>query len=59
MRTMATARFPTFPARVDLDFIEDCRSFALADFDHDGRLEVAVKRAIVRNFASLKMSSEI
>jgi len=26
-----------------LDFPQDCRSFALADFDHDGRLEVALK----------------
>jgi len=28
---------------VGLDFIEDGRSFALADFDHDGRLEIALK----------------
>ncbi len=28
---------------VGLDCIEDSRSFALADFDHDGRLEVIVK----------------
>ncbi|MGH9431580.1 MAG: FG-GAP-like repeat-containing protein, partial [Terriglobia bacterium] len=26
-----------------LDFIEDSRSFALADFDHDGRLEIFLK----------------
>jgi tetratricopeptide (TPR) repeat protein len=26
-----------------LDFVEDGRSFALADFDHDGRLELLVK----------------
>ena len=26
-----------------LDFVEDGRSFALADFDHDGRLEVLLK----------------
>ena len=26
-----------------LDFPEDCRSFALADLDHDGRLEVVLK----------------
>jgi tetratricopeptide (TPR) repeat protein len=26
-----------------LDFVEDSRSFALADFDHDGRLEVFLK----------------
>ncbi len=28
---------------VGLDFIEDSRSFALADFDHDGRVEVILK----------------
>ena len=28
---------------VGLDFLEDSRSFALADLDHDGRLEVVVK----------------
>ena len=28
---------------VGLDLLEDSRSFALADFDHDGRLEVVVK----------------
>jgi tetratricopeptide (TPR) repeat protein len=26
-----------------LDFVEDGRAFALADFDHDGRLEIALK----------------
>jgi tetratricopeptide (TPR) repeat protein len=26
-----------------MDFAEDCRSFALADIDHDGRLEVILK----------------
>jgi len=26
-----------------LDFMEDCRTFVLADLDHDGRLEVVVK----------------
>ena len=26
-----------------LDFAQDCRSFALADIDHDGRLEVILK----------------
>jgi len=35
-----------------LDFAEDCRSFALADFDHDGRLEVALKS---RNAPQLRM----
>lgn len=28
---------------VGLDFIEDSRTFALADFDHDGRIEVLLK----------------
>ena len=28
---------------IGLDFVEDGRSFALADFDHDGRLELLVK----------------
>jgi tetratricopeptide (TPR) repeat protein len=28
---------------VGLDFLEDGRAFALADFDHDGRLEVSLK----------------
>jgi Flp pilus assembly protein TadD/peroxiredoxin len=35
-----------------LDFAEDCRSFALADFDHDGRLEIALKS---RNAPQLRM----
>jgi Flp pilus assembly protein TadD/peroxiredoxin len=35
--------FSDVSGAVDLDFIEDCRSFALADFDHDGRLEVVLK----------------
>ena len=26
-----------------LDFLDDCRSFALADFDRDGRLEIVLK----------------
>jgi tetratricopeptide (TPR) repeat protein len=28
---------------VGLDFLEDCRCFALADFDRDGRLEIVLK----------------
>ena len=35
--------FSDVSGAVDLDFMEDCRSFALADFDHDGRLEVVLK----------------
>jgi len=27
----------------EMDFVEDSRTFALADFDHDGRVEVALK----------------
>ncbi len=30
-------------AAIGMDFVEDGRSFALADFDHDGRLEVLLK----------------
>ncbi len=32
--------FSDISAAAGLDFIEDSRSFALADFDHDGRLEI-------------------
>ena len=35
--------FSDVSAAVGLDFIEDARSFALADFDHDGRVEVFLK----------------
>jgi tetratricopeptide (TPR) repeat protein len=35
--------FSDVSGAVDLDFLEDGRSFALADFDHDGRQEVFVK----------------
>jgi tetratricopeptide (TPR) repeat protein len=38
-----TGNFAEASGVVGLDFLEDSRSFALADFDHDGRLEVAVK----------------
>jgi len=37
---------------VGLDFIEDGRAFALADFDHDGRLEIFVKN---RNSPQLRL----
>jgi len=37
---------------VGLDFLEDSRSFALADLDHDGRLEVIVKN---RNAPQLRI----
>ena len=35
--------FSDVSGAVGLDFIEDGRAFALADFDHDGRLEVCLK----------------
>jgi len=35
--------FSDFSGAADLDFIEDSRSFALADLDHDGRLEIVLK----------------
>ena len=41
---------------VGLDFVEDGRSFALADFDHDGRLEVALKN---RNAPQLRLLKNI
>jgi tetratricopeptide (TPR) repeat protein/peroxiredoxin len=39
---------------VGLDFLEDGRSFALADFDHDGRLEVFLKNRNAPQLRSLK-----
>ncbi len=44
--------FSDVSAVVGLDFVEDGRSFALADFDHDGRLEVFVKN---RNAPQLRL----
>src|SRR5437868_2565055 len=41
---------------VGLDFIEDSRSFALADFDHDGRLEVFLKN---RNAPQLRILKNV
>ena len=35
--------FTDVSATVGLDFIEDSRTFAFADFDHDGRVEVLLK----------------
>jgi tetratricopeptide (TPR) repeat protein/peroxiredoxin len=37
---------------VGMDFVEDGRAFALADFDHDGRLEVVLKN---RNAPQLRL----
>ncbi len=44
--------FSDVSGAVGLDFIEDGRSFALADFDRDGRLEVALKN---RNAPQLRL----
>ena len=41
---------------VGLDFIEDSRSFALADIDHDGRLEVVLKN---RNSPQLRVLKNV
>lgn len=35
--------FTEVSGAVGLDFLEDCRSFALADIDHDGRLEILLR----------------
>jgi tetratricopeptide (TPR) repeat protein len=35
--------FSNISGAVGLDFPDDSRAFALADFDHDGRLEIALK----------------
>jgi len=35
--------FSAISGAVGLDFLEDSRSFALADIDHDGRLEIILK----------------
>jgi tetratricopeptide (TPR) repeat protein len=48
--------FSDVSGAVGLDFIEDCRSFALADFDHDGRLEVVLK---TRNSPQLRILKNI
>ena len=44
--------FSDVSAAVGLDFIEDGRSFALADFDHDGRQEIFLKN---RNAPQLRI----
>ena len=43
-------------AAIGLDFMEDGRAFALADFDHDGRLEVFLKN---RNAPQLRVLKNI
>ena len=44
--------FSNVSAAIGLDFIEDGRSFALSDFDHDGRVEVFLKN---RNGPQLRL----
>jgi tetratricopeptide (TPR) repeat protein/peroxiredoxin len=44
--------FAEVSGAVGLDFLEDSRSFALADLDHDGRLEVVLKN---RNAPQLRI----
>jgi tetratricopeptide (TPR) repeat protein len=48
--------FSDVSGAIGLDFIEDGRSFALADFDHDGRLEVFLKN---RNGPQLRVLKNV
>ena len=48
--------FSDVSGAVGLDFIEDGRAFALADFDHDGRLEVFLKN---RNSPQLRLLQNV
>jgi tetratricopeptide (TPR) repeat protein len=48
--------FSDVSGAVDLDFLEDGRSFALADFDHDGRQEVFLKN---RNAPQLRLVKNV
>ena len=54
--TTATALFRMFRARSAWTFVEDGRSFALADFDHDGRQEVFLKN---RNAPQLRLLKNV
>ena len=48
--------FSNVSGAVGLDFVEDGRAFALADFDHDGRLEVFLKN---RNGPQLRLLQNV
>jgi tetratricopeptide (TPR) repeat protein len=48
--------FSDISGAVGLDFVEDGRAFALADFDHDGRLEVFLKN---RNGPQLRLLQNV
>jgi tetratricopeptide (TPR) repeat protein len=50
--------FSDVSAVVGLDFVEDGRSFALADFDHDGRLEIFLKNRNAPQLRILKNALE-
>jgi len=48
--------FSDVSAVIGLDFVEDGRAFALADFDHDGRLEIFLKN---RNAPQLRILQNV
>jgi tetratricopeptide (TPR) repeat protein len=48
--------FSDVSAAIGLDFVEDGRAFALADFNHDGRLEVFLKN---RNGPQLRLLQNV
>jgi tetratricopeptide (TPR) repeat protein/peroxiredoxin len=48
--------FSDVSAVVGMDFVEDGRAFALADFDHDGRLEMCLKN---RNAPQLRLLKNV
>ena len=48
--------FSDISGAIGLDFVEDGRAFALADFDHDGRLEVFLKN---RNGPQLRLLQNV
>jgi tetratricopeptide (TPR) repeat protein len=50
--------FSDVSAVVGLDFLEDGRSFALADFDHDGRQEICLKNRNAPQLRLLKNTAE-
>lgn len=48
--------FSDVSGAIGMDYVEDGRSFALADFDHDGRLEVFLKN---RNAPQLRLLKNV
>jgi tetratricopeptide (TPR) repeat protein len=48
--------FSDVSGAVDLDFLEDGRAFGMADFDHDGRLEILLKS---RNAPQLRLLKNV